>query len=179
MNSHEHEKLFLFVQQMLKPQEAEEVRRHLAECTHCGQVVEGYRKLNLTLDDWTTPEPSPWFDSRVRARVAASGKEKSGFLGFGRVRVLMVGVLSMVLIVGALIAVHQRRAQKPSGAVAGPASPQVSETAPQSAASAEAQVQPLPAEQQLKMDENLSVLEDYDMLSNFDVLSELPQAKDN
>jgi anti-sigma factor RsiW len=179
MKCYDREKLFSFVHQMLKPEETEAVRSHLAECTQCQQVVEEYRKLDGTLDGWAIAEPSPWFDARVQARVAASGKEKSGFLGIGRVRVLAVSVLSMVLIVAGFIAFHQRQARQAPGTVAGPSSPQVSQTGARSAGATEAQVQSLSAEQQLKMDENLSVLEDYDLLANFDVLSELPQAKDN
>lgn len=179
MNCHEHEKLFSYVHQMLGPAEAEEVRAHLAECAPCGQVVEEYRKLDLALDDWTTPEPSPWFDARVRARVEASGTEKSGFLGFGRLRALAVSMLSVVLMVTGFIALRHRHAPETSGSVASRSLPPASQAASQPAGATEAQIQPLPPEEELKMDENLSVLEDYDMLANFDVLSELPQAKNN
>jgi len=179
MNCDAKEKLFSYAHQMLEPAEAEEVCLHLAKCAQCGQVVEAYRKLDLALDDWTAPEPSPWFDARVRSRLAASEKAKSGFLGFGRLRVLAVSVLSVVLLVAGFIALRQRRAQDASGSVASRSLPQASQAARQSAGATEAQVQPLPAEEELKMDENLSVLEDYDMLANFEVLSELPKAKDN
>jgi Putative zinc-finger len=179
MKCHQREKLFSFIHQMLNPQEAEGVRLHLAKCSECRQVVEEYRQLDLVLNDWTAPEPSPWFDAHVRARMAASGKEKSGFLGFGKVRTQVVGVLSVVLIVAGFIAIHQRQMQKASTSIAGPAVPQMNQTTPQYAGATEVQVQSLPAEEELKMDENLSVLEDYDMLANFEVLSELPQAKNN
>ena len=179
MTCPEREKLFSSIHQMVKPQEAEEVRRHLAECPRCAQVVEEYRKLDLALDEWTAAEPSPWFDARMRARLAASGKEKSGLLGFGGLRTLVVSVLSVVLIVAGFIVFHQRRARESSVPVPSSSAPQVSETAPPASAEVEAPAHPLSVEQQVKVDENLSVLEDYDMLSNFDVLSELPQAKDN
>ncbi|HUZ45044.1 MAG TPA: zf-HC2 domain-containing protein [Terriglobia bacterium] len=179
MKCHEREKLFSYLCQMVKPREAEEVRRHLAGCPRCAQVVEEYRKLDLALDKWTAAEPSPWFDARIRARLAASEKEKSGFLGFGGLRTLVVSVLSVVLIVAGFIAFHQRRAPEQPVSAAGSSLPVVSQTAPQVSGAAEGQAQSLSAEQRVKMDENLSVLEDYDMLANFDVLSELPKAKDN
>lgn len=179
MNCYEREKLFAYAQQMLEPVEAEEVRSHLATCAQCGQVVEEYRKLDSALEEWAAPEPSPWFDARVRARVEASGKEGSGLLGFGRLRLLAASVLSVVLIVTGFIVFHQRRARKASGPVASCALPQASQAAHQAAGTEQAQSKPLAAEDELKMDENLSVLENYEMLANFEVLSELPQAKDN
>ncbi len=179
MKCHKREKLFSYLHQMLNPQESEEVRQHLAECPRCAQVVEEYRKVDLALDEWTSAEPSPWFDARMRARLAASGKGKSGLLGFGGLRTLVVSVLSVVLIVAGFIAFHQRQSRESSVPVAISSAPQVSETAAPASAEVEAPAHPLSAEQQVKVDENLSVLEDYDMLANFDVLSELPQAKDN
>jgi hypothetical protein len=50
---------------------------------------------------------------------------------------------------------------------------------PRAPATTEALRQPLPAEEQLKMDENLRVLEDYEVVAKFDALSELPQANNN
>jgi hypothetical protein len=179
MNCLEREKLFSFAHQMLEPTEAEEVHWHLTQCARCGQAVEEYRKLDSVLDDWVAPEPSPWFDVRVRARVEASEKEGSWLMGFGRLRVLAMSVLSVILIVAGFITFREHRTQEASTPVASQSVPQEGQTARPAAGAAEARLKPLPAEQQLKMDENLSVLEDYDMLANFEVLSELPQAKNN
>jgi len=83
----DREKLFLFLHQMMGPDEADRVRRHVAGCDHCARTAEEYRRLDSALDDWNTAEPSPWFETRVRALVAASERKNSGFsgsAGFGR-----------------------------------------------------------------------------------------------
>jgi len=179
MKCQEHEKLFLFVQQMLEPREAEGMRRHVASCVECSHAAEEYRKLGAALDDWSVAEPSTWFDARVRARVAASVQKNSGVFGFGRARTLAAGVAAVVLIVGALVVFHHQQVVENHQPAISQQQPEATAAAPQTPATTEAQRQPLPADEQLKMDENLSLLEDYDVVSNFDALSELPQANDN
>jgi anti-sigma factor RsiW len=179
MNCQDREKLFLFVQRMLEADESDRVRRHLAGCTECARAVEEYRKLDSALEDWGVAEPSPWFDAKVRARVAASGRKSSGFFGFGRVRTMVAGVAAIILIVGALVVFnHQRVAEinQPLSSLARPVTITPGQRAP---TKTEALRQPLPPDEQLKMDENLSVLEDYEVVANFDALSELPQANSN
>jgi hypothetical protein len=179
MKCHDRKKLFLFVQQMLEPGEADRVRRHVAGCAECAHVAEEYRQLDAALDDWRTAEPSPWFDAKVRARVPASERKNSRFFGFGKARALAAGVAAMVLILAVVVVFNHRKVaeinQPPSSqqqSIATAATPQVP------AATGAAQ-QPLLAEEQLKMDENLSLLEDYEVVANFDALSELPQANNN
>jgi Putative zinc-finger len=181
MKCEERENLFLFVHQMLGPGESDRVRRHVAGCAECSRVADEYRRVNSALDDWSTAEPSPWFDARVRSRVEASGGKDHGFFGFGRVRALMAGAAAAALIVGALVVFHHLPVvenQRPTVSQQQPEA-QPTQSAPEHPAAIEARRQPLPAEEQLKMDENLSLLEDYDVVSNFDALSELPQANDN
>ncbi len=179
MKCNEREKLFLFAHQMLEPREAEEVRSHVANCADCRRAAEEYRKVDAALDDWSAAEPSSWFDARVRARVASSAQKESGLFGFGRLRALVAGAASVVLIVGMLVVVHRRHSVQSFQPVASQQMPQPGAVTPQPPQTVEAEKQPLPAAEQLKMDENLSVLEDFDVVSNFDALSELPQANDN
>lgn len=179
MKCNDREKLFLFVRQMLQPEEAEVVRRHLAGCADCARLANEYRRLDAALDDWSAPEPSPWFDAKVRARIAASDQKNRGLFGFGRVRALVAGVAALALIV-ALVVVFSHRGvvenQQPSAAQQQPVAVTASPKQPATSAAAR---QPLPVEEQLKMDENLRVLEDYEVVANFDALSELPQANDD
>jgi len=172
MKCNDREKLFLYVHQMLQSDEAEVVRRHLAGCADCARLANKYRGLDAALDDWSAVEPSPWFDAKVRARIAASDQKKRGLFGFGGVRALAAGMAALALIV-ALVVVFSHRSvvenQQPVAVTASPHQP----------VSAEAARQPLPAEEQLRMDENLRVLEDYEVVANFDALSELPQANDD
>ena len=46
-----------------------EVNQHLATCTECAAKLEGFRATMALLDDWKAPEPSPYFDVRLRARL--------------------------------------------------------------------------------------------------------------
>ena len=175
----EREKLFLFLHQMLEPDEADRVRHHVAGCDDCARAAEEYRRLDSALDDWNTAEPSPWFESRVRALVAASERRYSGFFRSGRVRMLAAGVAALALILVAVVVFnHQKVAEinqplssfeRPTTIIPGGRVPTTAEVARK----------PLPPEEQLKMDENLSVLEDYEVVANFDALSELPQANAN
>jgi hypothetical protein len=179
MKCQSREKLFLFAQQMMGPEEYERMRRHLAGCAECTRAVEEFRKLDSALDDWAVAEPSPWFDAKVRAKIGASGQKKSVFFGFGRFRALVAGVALTVLIVAAVVVFnHQKVAENNQPAIA-QQEPVAAPTQPQTPATTEAVRKPLPPAEQLKMDENLSVLEDYEVVANFDALSELPQANKN
>jgi Putative zinc-finger len=179
MKCMDREKLFLFSHGMLGPEEADRLRRHVAGCGECGRAAEEYRRLDTALDDWNAAEPSPWFDAKVRARVAASENGKSGFFGFGRLRALAAGVAAVVLIMVAVVVFNHHQVAE----INQPADSQQQSVAisaqPQPSEKIEALKRPLPADEQLKMDENLSVLEDYEVVANFDALSELPQANSN
>lgn len=179
MKCNEREKLFWFAHQMLEPDEVDQLRRHLAGCAECRQAAEEYQQLNSVLDDWNTAEPSPWFDAKVRARVAASARQGYRFFGFGRLRILIAGVAVIVLIVGGLVVFSHHQVVENNQPVFSQQQTATTTVAPGTPETTEAQRQPLPPAEQLKMDENLSLLEDYDVVSNFDALSELPQANDN
>jgi hypothetical protein len=42
---------------------------HVRGCTECGSAVESLRKTWRLLDAWQVPEPSPYFDSKLQARL--------------------------------------------------------------------------------------------------------------
>ncbi|HET7101905.1 MAG TPA: zf-HC2 domain-containing protein [Terriglobia bacterium] len=168
----EREKLFLFTHGMLEQEEADRMRRHVAGCDECGRAAGEYLHLDAALDDWNVAEPSPWFDSKVRARVAASENRNSGFFGFGRLRVLATGVAAVALILVAVVVFNHQGVVENQQPIATTASSQNSPAT-------QALRQPLRPEERLKMDENLSLLEDYEVVANFDALSELPQANVN
>ena len=48
---------------------APEVEKHVAHCTTCSARLEEFRKTMALLDQWEAPEPSPYFDTRVQARL--------------------------------------------------------------------------------------------------------------
>jgi len=42
---------------------------HLRHCAECAQKLAEFRQTMSLLDEWKTPEPSPYFDARLRARL--------------------------------------------------------------------------------------------------------------
>ena len=48
---------------------AAEAAVHLAACAECRTELDDLRATMVMLDAWTAPEPSPYFDARVRAHL--------------------------------------------------------------------------------------------------------------
>lgn len=48
---------------------APEVNEHLRNCAGCAGKLEEFRRTMALLDEWQAPEPSPYFDGRLRARL--------------------------------------------------------------------------------------------------------------
>jgi len=192
------EQLFAYCQRLLAADEEEKVRAHVAECAACRAVVGEYEKLDTLLDDWQPAEPSPWFDARVRAAIAADLSQAQSArplfgLAWGRWLVPALG-LALVLVAALVVwrsyrpPVHPATQAVPPAVVpqapqnvANPASPPAVKQAP---IPQMARTQPAPtppaataAREDLQLYQDLSVLEDYDLLAGFDVLSELPKGE--
>jgi hypothetical protein len=88
-----------------------EIAAHLKACESCATELAELRATMEAMDAWTVPEPSAYFDSRLRARVReAAAAQPEGF--FERVyafltfstgwhlRSAMSGVLMLVLLIG-------------------------------------------------------------------------------
>jgi hypothetical protein len=48
---------------------APEVRKHIESCAGCAGKLNEFRQTMAVLDEWQVPEPSPFFDVRLRARL--------------------------------------------------------------------------------------------------------------
>jgi len=46
-----------------------EVEKHLASCAACSTQLRDFQKTMALLDEWQAPEPSPYFDTRLQARL--------------------------------------------------------------------------------------------------------------
>src|SRR5215472_17068413 len=164
------EDIFALSQGMLTEREANDAQAHLEGCANCRNVFEGYLRLDSMLEGWApAAEPSPRFDARLRAALAAP-QPASASPGFRMwsltwTRWLALAALAAMLGAGAVVTRHNLRSQHQRSA---PAPVQVAQTQRPPAVASE-------AAQELKMYQNLPVLEDYDMLANFDVISELPK----
>jgi len=74
-----------------------EVQAHLLSCAACAEEVASLQRTMALLDEWQTPEPSPYFHSRLRARVREeSAVQPSGWLAW--LRRPVVAAAAMVLV---------------------------------------------------------------------------------
>jgi predicted anti-sigma-YlaC factor YlaD len=46
-----------------------EVEKHIASCAGCAAHLRDLQKTMALLDEWLAPEPSPYFDTRLQARL--------------------------------------------------------------------------------------------------------------
>ncbi len=73
---------------------------HLATCNPCAEQLKAMRSTMALLDEWQTPEPSPYFDVRLQARLREEmAKPPVGWLQWFR-RPVMAAALTVVLGVG-------------------------------------------------------------------------------
>jgi len=78
------------------PKEAQE---HLRSCAACSADLESLRCTLSVLDEWKAPEPSPYFDSRLRARLRDQGSSGSGLLEFLR-RPALAAAFTLLFVAG-------------------------------------------------------------------------------
>ncbi|HLY62184.1 MAG TPA: hypothetical protein VKV95_15690 [Terriglobia bacterium] len=158
------EKLFSYFHQMLDGNDELELRAHVARCRTCEQMINEFQEFDTLMGEWKPVDPSPYFDARLKAKVASAGAAQSGFPIFGLRRAqLLAPVFAVLLVVAATLIVFRTR----SGFNPRPTVPAVVQTA---------NTPPAKVEDELTLYENLPVLEDedYDMLAKFDILSEVP-----
>jgi len=129
----------------LKESERAEVEKHLAACHACRVRANEFRSVNELLGELPMIEPSPAFDVRVRARVAAEPVKQSWWVWMWpspRIAFAASMLLLAMLWVG-------NRSQ--------PIAPVIP-----------------PEEADASMMQDISVMEDHDTLANFEPLKELP-----
>src|SRR5919197_5736659 len=58
-----------------------EVRQHASACSACAAELASLKATMNLLDEWHAPEPSPYFDSRLQARVREERARESAHPG--------------------------------------------------------------------------------------------------
>ena len=59
---------------------APEVNEHLRNCAECAGKLQELRQTMALLDEWRVPEPSPYFDTRLGARLREeTAKQPAGW----------------------------------------------------------------------------------------------------
>jgi len=74
--------------------------KHLESCGACADQLRAMRSTMALLDEWQVPEPSPYFDVRMQARVREEmAKPQAGWLHWFR-RPVLAAALTVVMGVG-------------------------------------------------------------------------------
>jgi hypothetical protein len=142
-------RILSYIDDRLKESERQDVEKHLASCASCQLRVEEFRAVSGLLDELPVIVPSPAFDARVHALVAAEPVKQSWWAWL-RVSPRVAFAASLLLLATLWLGFYQR----PQPTLPWGNNPQV-------------------ADEQMMQD--LPVLEDHDVLSNFEPLKELPQ----
>jgi anti-sigma factor RsiW len=136
-----------YVDGRLKESERLEVEKHLGACAACRLRVNEFRGVAGLLDELPQIQPSPAFDARVRARVAAEPVKKSWWAW-------LTPSPRVAFAASALLVATVWIASRP-----GPKQMATNQLAPDA---------------EYQMIKDLPVLEDYDVLSNFEPMTDLP-----
>ena len=76
-----------------------EIKGHLESCTECAGKLEAFRQTMSLLDEWQAPEPSPYFDVRLQARLREEGATQSaGWLHWLR-RPVLAASFALLMVV--------------------------------------------------------------------------------
>jgi len=74
--------------------------KHLHSCENCSKELKALRATLALLDEWEVPEPSPYFDVRLQARLREEmAKPQAGWLQWFR-RPVLAAALTVLMGVG-------------------------------------------------------------------------------
>src|ERR1700678_758310 len=77
-----------------------EINGHLSVCGACTGKLEEFKQTMALLDQWQAPEPSPYFDVRLQARLREEiAKPQAGWLAWLR-RPVLAAALTVLIGVG-------------------------------------------------------------------------------
>jgi hypothetical protein len=77
-----------------------EIGGHLADCGACAGKMAEFQQTMALLDEWRTPEPSPYFDVRLQARLREEmAKPESSWMAWFR-RPVLAAALTVLMAIG-------------------------------------------------------------------------------
>jgi hypothetical protein len=77
-----------------------EIGGHLTDCGGCTGKLEEIRKTMALLDEWQAPEPSPYFDVRLQAKLREEmAKPQVGWMEWFR-RPVLAAALTVLMAIG-------------------------------------------------------------------------------
>lgn len=82
-----------------------EVRAHVAECSECGRELRALEATMAAMDAWEAPEVSPYFDSRMAAKLREEQRaEPAGWMERMRARLLFGNKMNLRPVAAAALA---------------------------------------------------------------------------
>src|SRR6184192_3261025 len=54
-----------------------DISAHVAGCAECAQLWQAMQATSAAMDEWISPEPSPYFNTRFQARLAEVKREEA------------------------------------------------------------------------------------------------------
>jgi predicted anti-sigma-YlaC factor YlaD len=100
-----------------------ELNDHLKSCSACAGQMEEFRRTMALLDEWQVPEPSPYFDTRLMARMREEKAKPSGWFNWLRKPALAVSLAVLMVMSVTLIRTDGAYPNRDGGAVAVMADP--------------------------------------------------------
>ncbi len=77
-----------------------EIGNHLQSCSACAAKLKEFRQTMALLDEWQAPEPSPYFDVRLQARLREEiAKPQTGWAAWFR-RPVLAAALTVLMAIG-------------------------------------------------------------------------------
>ena len=156
----------------LSSQERALVEAHLAQCSACAEQLEGFRQVSQSLESWQAPVPSPWFEARLRQKIAADVAPRglTGWLS-ASLPSFPVSVAVLLLLAALLIWIGgMRQTPEPNLIVS---DVKVDELLQVAGEEVELYMQLQAALQENSTDELLNIMEEVELLNEFEVLGEL------
>ncbi|HUK23449.1 MAG TPA: hypothetical protein VLV49_02630 [Terriglobales bacterium] len=81
-----------------------EIESHLHACAGCAGTLEEMRQTMALLDEWQAPEPSPYFDVRLRARLREeAAKPARGWMQWFRRPALAASLMVLIVVSATLV----------------------------------------------------------------------------
>lgn len=77
-----------------------QAQQHLQSCAGCAAKLEAFRQTMALLDEWQAPEPSPYFDTRLQARLHEEAAKQPARWWQWIARPAFAGAMALVLVVG-------------------------------------------------------------------------------
>ena len=88
-----------------------DISEHLQDCPACANELAEFRQTMALLDEWQVPEPSPYFETRLKARLREEVARPSGWMQWFRKPALAVSFA--VLMVASFALVRIGAGEKP------------------------------------------------------------------